>query len=165
MLCRWRIRLRHETQQYRQPLRRSRRFALNSSEDQGIVRRAAVKLKSLPPPRPAVPVRRPAHRRIEIVTIGTSTGGPNAWRRCCPRFRETSLCPLWWSAYATHIYRLLADRWPHTRRFQCRSDAESCSVRTTWDRTGDFHMTVKVRPRARGLELIRTPPRTPAGPG
>src|SRR5271154_3620358 len=28
------------------------------------------------PPRPAAPVRRPMHRRIEMVTIGTSTGGP-----------------------------------------------------------------------------------------
>src|SRR5262249_8816659 len=43
------------------------------------------KLKSIPPPRPAIKVRPPASRRIEIVAIGTSTGGPNALAEVLPK--------------------------------------------------------------------------------
>src|ERR1700722_14537545 len=46
--------------------------------------RGSTKLKSLPPPRPAVRVRAPANRRIDIVAIGTSTGGPNALAEVLP---------------------------------------------------------------------------------
>src|SRR5580704_5520244 len=46
--------------------------------------RGPTKLKSLPPPRPAVRVRAPANRRIDIVAIGTSTGGPNALAEVLP---------------------------------------------------------------------------------
>jgi len=46
--------------------------------------KSSSKLKTLPPPRPPVNQRPRTKRRIEIVAIGTSTGGPNALGEVAP---------------------------------------------------------------------------------
>src|SRR5258708_38973201 len=45
------------------------------------------------PPRPAVKARVRSNPRIEIVAIGTSTGGPNALAEVLPRVAERFSCP------------------------------------------------------------------------
>src|ERR1700690_1608165 len=56
--------------------------------------RGATKLTKLPPPRLAQPPRPRAHRRIEIVAIGTSTGGPNALAEVLPRIPKDFPLPI-----------------------------------------------------------------------
>jgi two-component system, chemotaxis family, protein-glutamate methylesterase/glutaminase len=51
------------------------------------------RLLTLPPPRPPIAVKRPVHRPIEIVAIGTSTGGPNALAGFYPSFPKLSQYP------------------------------------------------------------------------
>jgi two-component system, chemotaxis family, protein-glutamate methylesterase/glutaminase len=68
-------------------------------------------LTALPMPRPPVKVRRPAHRRIEIVTIGTSTGGPNALAEVLPRIPKDFPVPIVLVQHMPPIFtRLLAER-------------------------------------------------------
>ena len=71
----------------------------------------STKLKTLPPPRPSVRVRVPANRRIEIVAIGTSTGGPNALAEVLPAIPKDFPVPIVVVQHMPPIFtRLLADR-------------------------------------------------------
>jgi len=66
---------------------------------------------SVPPPRPLVKVQRPARRRIEIVTIGSSTGGPNALAEVLPRIPREFPVPIVLVQHMPPIFtRLLAER-------------------------------------------------------
>src|SRR4029077_5638821 len=68
-------------------------------------------LRSLPPPRPAVRVRVPSNRRIEIVAIGTSTGGPNALAEVLPRIPRDFPVPIVVVQHMPPIFtRMLAER-------------------------------------------------------
>src|SRR5271169_1818750 len=73
--------------------------------------RTSTKLKSLPPPRPAVRVRVPSNRRFEIVAIGTSTGGPNALAEVLPRIPKDFPVPIVVVQHMPPIFtRMLAER-------------------------------------------------------
>src|SRR5579872_4510860 len=72
------------------------------------------KLKTLPPPRPAVPVRPRLKRPIEIVAIGTSTGGPNALGEVLPRIPQDFPVPIVVVQHMPPIFtHLLAERLSH----------------------------------------------------
>jgi two-component system chemotaxis response regulator CheB len=67
--------------------------------------RPSTKLKPLPPPRPAVAARVLSTRRIEIVAIGTSTGGPNALAEVLPQIpKELSRPHCRSAAHAAHLH-------------------------------------------------------------
>src|SRR5258705_7425442 len=57
--------------------------------------KAPVKLLPLPGSQAASKVRSKPNARIEVVAIGTSTGGPNALAEGLPRFRKQFSVPLW----------------------------------------------------------------------
>src|SRR5208282_3849710 len=72
---------------------------------------ASTKLKSLPPPRPAVRVRVPSNRSFEIVAIGTSTGGPNALAEVLPRIPKDFPVPIVVVQHMPPLFtRMLAER-------------------------------------------------------
>jgi len=117
--------------------------------------RGVAKLK-LPAPRPAVAVRRPANRRIEIVTIGSSTGGPNALAEVLPRLPRDFPVPIVMVQHMPPIFtRLLAERLSaHCEIRVHEGKAEDViSPGQAWIAPGDFHMTVKRAGRGGQLQL------------
>ena len=88
---------------------------------------------------------RPVHRRIEIVAIGTSTGGPNALAEVLPRIPKDFPVPIVVVQHMPPIFtRLLADRL--ARRSEIPVDEGSgggrASAGQAWIAPGNFHMTV-----------------------
>ncbi|MGD1023238.1 MAG: chemotaxis response regulator protein-glutamate methylesterase [Candidatus Sulfotelmatobacter sp.] len=107
---------------------------------------AVTKLKSLPPPCPPMQVRRPVNRRIEIVAIGTSTGGPNALAEVLPRIPKDFPLPIVVVQHMPPIFtHLLAERLG--ARSEISVEEGSADVVLTpghaWIAPGNFHMTVK----------------------
>jgi len=119
------------------------------------------RLKSLPPPRPPIPVRRPAHRRIEIVAIGTSTGGPNALGEVLPRIPRGFPVPIVVVQHMPPIFtRLLAERLAAHSAIPVQEGSAGvvlCAGQA-WIAPGNFHMTVKGAGVGARLELNQDRP-------
>lgn len=111
---------------------------------------------SLPAARPMVAVRRPANRRIEIVAVGSSTGGPNALAEMLPRFPKDFPVPIVMVQHMPPIFtRLLADRLSaHCEIPVHEGKAEDVLLPGhAWIAPGDFHMKLKRAPMGWRLEL------------
>ncbi len=128
--------------------------------------RTTTKSPSSPPPG-VVPVRRPAHRRIEIVTIGSSTGGPNALAEVLPRIPKDFPVPIVLVQHMPPIFtRLLADRLAASSQIPIHegsADAVLCPGHA-WIAPGNFHMTVKRVGAGRHLQLNQNPPENSCRP-
>jgi two-component system chemotaxis response regulator CheB len=128
---------------------------------------SAVKLKSLPPPRPTVKVKRPANRHIEIVTIGTSTGGPNALAEVLPRIPKDFPVPIVLVQHMPPIFtRLLADRLAARSAIPVEEGIAGVilSAGHAWIAPGNFHMTVKRAGVGSRLELNQDAPENSCRP-
>jgi two-component system, chemotaxis family, protein-glutamate methylesterase/glutaminase len=122
---------------------------------------------TLPPPRPAVPVRRPAHRRIEIVAIGSSTGGPNALGEVLPRIPKDFPVPVVLVQHMPPIFtRLLAERLAAHCNIQVHEGSAGIvlSPGQAWIAPGDFHMTVRRASVGSRLELNQDQPENSCRP-
>jgi two-component system, chemotaxis family, protein-glutamate methylesterase/glutaminase len=129
--------------------------------------RRVIKPATLHPPQPPSPVRRSAHRRIEIVTIGTSTGGPNALAEVLPRIPKDFPVPIVLVQHMPPIFtRLLAERLgAHSEiPVQEGSSGVLLSPGKAWIAPGDFHMTVKRAGVASRLDLNQDPPENSCRP-
>jgi two-component system, chemotaxis family, protein-glutamate methylesterase/glutaminase len=122
---------------------------------------------SLPPPHPTVAVRRPVHRRIEIVAIGASTGGPNALAEVLPQIPSDFPVPIVLVQHMPPIFtRLLADR----LAAHCKIPVhEACagmvlSPGHAWIAPGNFHLTVKPAALGSRLELNQERPENSCRP-
>lgn len=107
--------------------------------------RTSPKLKSLPPPRPPVRVRVPVHRRIEIVAIGTSTGGPNALAEVLPRIPKDFPVPIVVVQHMPPLFtRMLAERLASHSEIHVEEGSEGVVLLPghSWIAPGNFHMTV-----------------------
>ncbi len=107
--------------------------------------RGSTKLKSLPP-RPAVRVRVPANRRIEIVAIGTSTGGPNALAEVLPKIPKDFPVPIVVVQHMPPIFtRMLAERLAKHSAIPVEEGSAGVvlSPGHAWIAPGNFHMTVR----------------------
>lgn len=125
------------------------------------------KVTSIVPPRPAMPVRRPAHRRIEIVTIGTSTGGPNALAEVLPRIPKDFPVPIVLVQHMPPIFtRLLAERLAAHSEISVHEGSAGTilSPGHAWIAPGNFHMTVKRAGVGRRLELNQDRPENSCRP-
>jgi two-component system, chemotaxis family, protein-glutamate methylesterase/glutaminase len=104
------------------------------------------KLKSLPPPAPTLRVRVPSNRRIEIVAIGTSTGGPNALAEVLPRIPKDFAVPIVVVQHMPPIFtRLLAERLASRSAISVQEGSAEVILHAgdAWIAPGNFHMTVK----------------------
>jgi two-component system chemotaxis response regulator CheB len=129
--------------------------------------RPVAKLKPLPPPRVAVSARRPAHRRIEIVTIGTSTGGPNALAEVLPQIPQDFPVPIVVVQHMPPIFtRLLAERLASHSAIPVHEGSAGvllCAGQA-WIAPGNFHMTVKSAAAGSRLGLNQDAPENSCRP-
>ncbi len=114
------------------------------------------RLKSLPPPRLATRAPIPRNRRIEIVAIGTSTGGPNALAEVLPFIPEDFPVPIVVVQHMPPIFtRLLAERLASRSTISVQEGVEGAILTAgrSWIAPGNFHMKVKRVGLAWHLEL------------
>jgi two-component system, chemotaxis family, protein-glutamate methylesterase/glutaminase len=122
---------------------------------------------TLPPPRPKVAVRRPLHRRIEIVAIGTSTGGPNALAEVLPRIPREFPVPIVLVQHMPPIFtRLLADRLTAHCEIPVHEASAGMAVLPghAWIAPGNFHLTLKRAAMGSRLELNQERPENSCRP-
>ena len=119
------------------------------------------KLQSLSPPRPTVRARVPSNRRIEIVAIGTSTGGPNALAEVLPRIPKDFPVPIVLVQHMPPIFtRMLAERLASRSAIAVQEGSAGVvlSPAHSWIAPGNFHMTVARAGVNWRLELNQDPP-------
>jgi two-component system chemotaxis response regulator CheB len=124
-------------------------------------------VSSLPPPRAPVPVRRRGRRRIEIVAIGTSTGGPNALAEVLPRIPKDFPVPIVLVQHMPPIFtRLLADRLGSHSAIPIHEGSAGIVLAPgqAWIAPGNFHMTVKRTAAGSRLELNQDAPENSCRP-
>lgn len=125
------------------------------------------KVTTVFPPLPALPVRRPLDRRIEIVAIGTSTGGPNALAEVLPRFPKDFPVPIVLVQHMPPIFtHLLAARLAAHSAIPVR-EGSAGAVLTAGEAAiapGNFHMTVKRSAAGWSLQLNQNPPENSCRP-
>lgn len=125
------------------------------------------KLTALPTSHPAVPVRRPIHRLIEIVAIGTSTGGPNALAEVLPLIPKDFPVPVVVVQHMPPIFtRLLAERLSGRSAILVEEGSAGVilSAGHAWIAPGNFHMTVKSAGLGSRLDLNQDPPENSCRP-
>ncbi len=119
------------------------------------------------PPRPPVPVKKPANARVEIVTIGTSTGGPNALAEVLPRIPKDFPVPIVVVQHMPPLFtRLLAERLASRSEIPIEegSTGATLSPGHCWIAPGNFHMTVKRAGVNWRLDLNQDPPENSCRP-
>lgn len=105
----------------------------------------STKLNTLPPPRPAVPVRPRLRQPVEIVAIGTSTGGPNALAEVLPRITQDFPVPIVVVQHMPPIFtHLLAERLAKQSKIPVAEGRAGVNLTAgqAWIAPGNFHMTV-----------------------
>jgi two-component system chemotaxis response regulator CheB len=112
-------------------------------------------------PIPAPTAAKATHpRRVEIVVIGTSTGGPNALAELLPVFPADWQVPL---VIVQHMPRdftaRLAERLSEKSRLRVREAAagEPISAAQAWVARGDYHLLLQQEGRAVRLALDQGP--------
>jgi two-component system chemotaxis response regulator CheB len=120
------------------------------------------------PPMPSAPVhKKSGHQRIEILAIGSSTGGPNALAEVIPRLPEDFPVPVVIVQHMPPLFtRLLADRLNSQSKLKVH-EAEagsSLSPGTVWIARGDYHLTLARKGTAVTLSLNQDPPENSCRP-
>jgi len=106
---------------------------------------APSKLLPFPAARPAIKVRASINPRIEIVAIGTSTGGPNALAEVLPRLPNDFPVPIVVVQHMPPIFtRLLAERLASRSAIPVEEGSAGVvlSPGHAWIAPGNFHMKV-----------------------
>jgi two-component system, chemotaxis family, protein-glutamate methylesterase/glutaminase len=116
---------------------------------------------------PAPKLRSPSTARIEIVAIGTSTGGPNALAAVLPKLRVDFPVPIVVVQHMPPLFtRLLADRLAGQSAIavdEGRSGVQ-LSHSHAWIAPGNFHMKVSRLGLSRRLSLNQEPPENSCRP-
>ncbi len=118
-------------------------------------------------PRPPFPQRIPSHRRIEIVAIGTSTGGPNALAEVLPRIPKDFPVPIVVVQHMPAIFtRLLAERLSSHSQILIHEGAaeDTLTAGHAWIAPGNFHMVIKRKGLSCVLQLNQDPPENSCRP-
>jgi two-component system chemotaxis response regulator CheB len=106
---------------------------------------ATIKAPTLSPTRPTLKLRPRTNPRLEIVAIGTSTGGPNALAEVLPRMPADFPVPIVVVQHMPPIFtRLLAERLASKSAFPVEegSSGITLSPAHAWIAPGNFHMKV-----------------------
>jgi two-component system chemotaxis response regulator CheB len=104
-----------------------------------------VKRMGLPAPRPAGKARERPHSRIDVVAIGTSTGGPNALTEVLPRIPGDFPVPIVVVQHMPPMFtRLLAERLASRSTIVVKEGVAGASLMAgqAWIAPGNFHMKV-----------------------
>jgi two-component system chemotaxis response regulator CheB len=120
----------------------------------------SARLRTPPRLRPAVRVNVPANQRIEIVAIGTSTGGPNALAAVLPRIPSDFPVPIVVVQHMPPIFtRMLAERLASRSAIPVEEGSAGVilSPGHAWIAPGNFHMTVARAGVNWRLELNQAP--------
>jgi len=120
------------------------------------------KLKTQPPPRPAAIVQPRLKQPIEIVAIGTSTGGPNALAEVLPRIPQDFPVPIVVVQHMPPIFtHLLAERLGRQSKIPVAEGRAGIDLTAgqAWIAPGNFHMTVTRAGLHWRLDLNQEPPR------
>jgi two-component system chemotaxis response regulator CheB len=121
----------------------------------------------LPGPRSAVKVRVRYNPRIEIVAIGTSTGGPNALAEVLPRIPSDFPVPIVVVQHMPPIFtRLLAERLASRSSIPVEEGGAGVILTPghAWIAPGNFHMNVVRAGLDRRLNLNQGPPENSCRP-
>jgi two-component system chemotaxis response regulator CheB len=106
-------------------------------------------------------------RRVEIVAIGTSTGGPNALAELIPQIPEDFPVPILIVQHMPPIFtKLLAERLSAKSAIEVREGAagEELAGASAWIAPGDYHMILeKLGTRSR-IHLSQDPPENSCRP-
>src|SRR5580692_7278044 len=126
-------------------------------------------LKVMPPPgsRPTLKVREKFKPRIEIVAIGTSTGGPNALAEVLPRIPNDFPVPIVVVQHMPPIFtRLLAERLAGRSAIPVEEGSAGVvlSPGRAWIAPGNFHMEVIRSGLEWRLNLNQAPPENSCRP-
>lgn len=111
--------------------------------------------------------RRPGANRIEILAIGSSTGGPNALAEVIPRLPPDFPTPIVIVQHMPPLFtRLLADRLGSRSRLLVGEAEPGCRLEPgrVWIARGDYHMTVRRKGLQAELELNQDPPENSCRP-
>jgi two-component system chemotaxis response regulator CheB len=130
-------------------------------------RATPLKLVAIPICRPALLPRVRTNPRIEIVAIGTSTGGPNALAEVLPRIPSDFPVPIVVVQHMPPIFtRLLADRLASQSVIPVEEGSSGAilSPGHAWIAPGNFHMKVMRAGLNRRLELNQSPPENSCRP-
>lgn len=112
-------------------------------------------------PTPELPPRKGKSRRIEIVAIGTSTGGPNALAEVIPRLPKDFPVPVVVVQHMPPIFtRLLAERLANRSAISVEEGKSGAilSPGHSWIAPGNFHMIVQGTSVNLKLQLNQDPP-------
>jgi two-component system chemotaxis response regulator CheB len=105
--------------------------------------------------------------RVDVVAIGTSTGGPNALTALIPQLPADFPVPIVIVQHMPPLFtRLLADRLHHMSRLQVQEgkDGERLQRGQIWIAPGDRHMTVVRTGTALTLGINQEPPENSCRP-
>jgi two-component system, chemotaxis family, protein-glutamate methylesterase/glutaminase len=108
----------------------------------------------------STPAAHASQRKIDIVAIGTSTGGPNALGVVIPAFPQNFPVPIVIVQHMPPIFtRMLAERLSSRSAIPVREGAEGAALEpgVAWIAPGDFHMTLQRRTFGLRLRLNQDP--------
>jgi two-component system chemotaxis response regulator CheB len=132
-------------------------FALTGGDRQGTASSRSV----------APAKRQTGNNRVEILAIGTSTGGPNALADVIPRLPDHFPVPVVVVQHMPPLFtRLLAERLNSQSRIRVREAEQGCPLEAgqVWIAPGDYHMTVARKKQGTVLELNQDPPENSCRP-
>ena len=126
------------------------------------------RLDVAPAPPPVVPIRPKSESRpVELLVIGTSTGGPNALAEVLAAFPKDLSVPI---AIVQHMpatfTRFLAERLALLCPLPVREAVSGARLAPgeVWIAPGDYHLTVSGLRSGCSLQLIQTPPENSCRP-
>lgn len=125
-----------------------------------LCRRASTPAKT-PLPRPTLPISPRLTQPIEIVAIGTSTGGPNALAQVLPGIPKNLPVPIVVVQHMPPIFtRFLAERLANQSQIKVAEGHAGADLMPgeAWIAPGNFHMTVKRTGLNARLELNQASP-------
>jgi two-component system chemotaxis response regulator CheB len=120
-------------------------------------------VKRIPPPSPSASASVP----IEIVAIGTSTGGPNALAEVLPAFHGDLPVPIVVVQHMPPLFtRLLAERLNKQSAIRIREGAPGSVLMPgeAWIAPGDYHMVVERQGTTMRLAMNQDPPENSCRP-
>jgi two-component system chemotaxis response regulator CheB len=113
------------------------------------------------PPQPRAVRRKSSTQRVSILTIGTSTGGPNALAEVVPRLPEDFPVPVVVVQHMPPLFtRLLAERLNSQSPLSVNEAEANRTLKAgqVWIARGDYHLTVVRRGAEVVLNLSQDPP-------